>query len=212
GGVGARAAGSGAGAPAGSLPSGSRRSRWRSSAFFASSEFSCGGSSERSRRAFDAPARAACLGGHRSGFRRISVMKERPAVAYFLALGAAILYGVSDFAGGLASRKKTTLVVFFFAQAAGLVALATIQALLPAATPTRTDVLWGAAAGFTGGVGVALLYHALAIGAMAVVAPTTAVCAVAIPVVISVLLGERPSPLGIAGIALAIGAIILVSH
>jgi len=139
-------------------------------------------------------------------------MKERPAVAYFLALGAAILYGVSDFAGGLASRKKTTLVVFFFAQAAGLVALATIQALLPAATPTRTDVLWGAAAGLTGGVGVALLYHALAIGAMAVVAPTTAVCAVAIPVVISVLLGERPSPLGIAGIALAIGAIILVSH
>lgn len=133
-------------------------------------------------------------------------------MAYFLALGAAILYGVSDFAGGLAARKKTTLVVFFIAQAAGLIALAMIQALLPAATPTRADVLWGAAAGLTGGVGVALLYHALAIGAMAVVAPTTAVCAVAIPVLISVLLGERPSPLGAAGIALAIAAIILVSR
>jgi drug/metabolite transporter (DMT)-like permease len=59
---------------------------------------------------------------------------------------------------------------------------------------------------------VALLYRALAIGIMAVVAPTTAVCAVAIPVVVSVLLGERPMPLAVAGIALGIVSIVLVSR
>src|SRR5690348_11288935 len=84
--------------------------------------------------------------------------------------------------------------------------------LLPQAAPTRVDLLWGAAAGLTGGIGVALLYHALAIGTMAVVAPTTAVCAVAIPVVVSVLLGERPVPLAVAGIALGIVSIVLVSQ
>jgi drug/metabolite transporter (DMT)-like permease len=47
---------------------------------------------------------------------------------------------------------------------------------------------------------------------MAVVAPTTAVCAVAIPVVVSVLLGERPGPLAVAGILLGVGSIVLVSQ
>src|SRR5206468_4615563 len=47
---------------------------------------------------------------------------------------------------------------------------------------------------------------------MAVVAPTTAVCAVAIPVVVSVLLGERPVPLAVAGIALGMVSIVLVSQ
>lgn len=84
--------------------------------------------------------------------------------------------------------------------------------LLPRASPSRPDLLWGVSAGLTGGIGVALLYRALAIGTMAVVAPTTAVCAVAIPVVVSVLLGERPVPLAIAGIALGIGSIVLVSQ
>jgi uncharacterized membrane protein len=84
--------------------------------------------------------------------------------------------------------------------------------LLPYASPSRADLLWGGVAGLTGGVGVALLYRALAIGTMAVVAPTTAVCAVTIPVAVSVLLGERPLPLAIAGIVLGIVSIVLVSR
>ena len=58
-----------------------------------------------------------------------------------------------------------------------------------------------------GGVGVTLLYRALAVGRMAVVAPTTAVCAVMIPVVTDVVLGERLAPLTMLGIALAIGVV-----
>jgi drug/metabolite transporter (DMT)-like permease len=56
------------------------------------------------------------------------------------------------------------------------------------------------------------LYRALAIGIMAVVAPTTALCAVALPVLVAVLLGERPAPLAVAGIALGIASIVLVSR
>src|SRR6266850_5607587 len=116
-------------------------------------------------------------------------------MAYLLALGSALLYGAGDFTGGLASRRAGTIPVVFLSQLSGLLALALLLPMLPAASPSRADLLWGAAAGLTGGIGVALLYRALAIGIMAVVAPTTAVCAVAIPVLVSVLLGERPVPL-----------------
>jgi drug/metabolite transporter (DMT)-like permease len=47
---------------------------------------------------------------------------------------------------------------------------------------------------------------------MAVVAPTTAVCAVAIPVLVAMLLGERPGALGVGGILLGILSIVLVSQ
>jgi len=133
-------------------------------------------------------------------------------VAYLLAIGSAVLYGAADFTGGLTTRRASTIPVVLLSQAAGLIMLALIMPVLPHASPTRADVLWGAAAGLTGGVGVALLYHALATGTMAVVAPTTAVCAVAIPVVVSVLLGERPMPLAVAGIALGMVSIVLVSQ
>jgi drug/metabolite transporter (DMT)-like permease len=63
-----------------------------------------------------------------------------------------------------------------------------------------------------GGGGVALLYRALATAAMSIVAPVTAVCALAVPVVVGVALGERPHTLAVAGIALAVVAIALVSR
>jgi len=133
-------------------------------------------------------------------------------VAYLLAIGSAVLYGAADFTGGLTTRRASTIPVVLLSQATGLVLLALLVPLLPPASPAGADLLWGAAAGLTGGIGVALLYHALAIGTMAVVAPTTAVCAVAIPVVVSVLLGERPLPLAVAGIALGMISIVLVSQ
>ncbi len=130
---------------------------------------------------------------------------------YLWALGSAVLYGAADFTGGLATRRASTIPIVFLSQLSGLVSLLLLLPLLEAATPTRLDMVWGVVAGFTGGVGVALLYRALSIGTMAVVAPTTAVCAVTIPVVVSVFLGERPAPLAVLGIVLGVVSIVLVS-
>jgi drug/metabolite transporter (DMT)-like permease len=131
---------------------------------------------------------------------------------YLLALGSALLYGAADFTGGLATRRFATIPVVVLSQLSGLIFLLLLLPLLPDAAPSRGDMLWGAIAGVTGSIGVALLYRALAIGTMAVVAPTTAVCAVAIPVLVSVLLGERPAPIAAAGIGLGIVSIVLVSR
>jgi drug/metabolite transporter (DMT)-like permease len=84
--------------------------------------------------------------------------------------------------------------------------------LLPSSSATRDDFVWGTAAGFAGGIGVALLYRALATGSMAIVAPITAVCAVTVPVAAAIAFGDRPGAGASAGIALAILAIVLVSQ
>jgi drug/metabolite transporter (DMT)-like permease len=133
-------------------------------------------------------------------------------VYLLLAIGSAVLYGAADFTGGLVSRRTATIPVVIISQASGLGLLLLILPLLPDASVSRSDLLWGAGAGLAGGVGVALLYRALAIGRMSVVAPTTAVCAVVIPVAVSLLLGERPAPLAVLGILLGIVSIVLVSR
>ena len=131
---------------------------------------------------------------------------------YFLALTSAALYGAADFLGGVASKSLSTTIVVAIAQASGLVVLLAAIGLLPPADPAGTDLAYGAAAGLAGTVGVGLLYRALAIGVMGVVAPITAVCAVAIPVLFSVVRGARPGLLVVAGILLALVAIVLVSQ
>jgi uncharacterized membrane protein len=129
-----------------------------------------------------------------------------------LALASAAFYGAGDFLGGIASKRADAVVVTFVAQAAGLVLLALLLPLLPSSSPVPSDYLWGAAAGVAGSGGVALLYRALAIGTMSIVAPITAVCAAAVPVLVALMLGERPGVYAGAGIVLAAAAIVLLSR
>ena len=135
-----------------------------------------------------------------------------PVTPHLLALASALLYGSGDFLGGLSTRRAPMLLVVALGQAAGLGALLALLAVMPSATASIPDLMWGAAAGVFGGVGVGLLYRALAVGTMSVVAPTTAVCAVVVPVLAGVLLGERPGTQALAGIGLAVVSILLVSQ
>ena len=129
-----------------------------------------------------------------------------------LALLSAATYGAADFLGGLAARRAGAIAIVVVSQFAGLIALLVALPLLPPASPAASDWMWGAAAGVAGGTGVALLYRALAMTSMAIAAPITAVCAVAVPVAVSMALGERPGTGPLAGIALALVSIVLVSQ
>ena len=133
-------------------------------------------------------------------------------MVYILALLSAALYGAADFIGGSASRRASMFAVVTLSQCSGLVALLLALPFLPPASPTAADLAWGAAAGLAGSLGVGLLYRALAIGTMGVVAPTTSVCAVVIPVLVGSLLGDRPGTVVATGIALAIVAIVLLGQ
>ncbi len=133
-------------------------------------------------------------------------------MAYVLALISAISYGAADFVGGLTARRASTLTIVFISHCAGLLILGALLPVLPAADVSGADLAWGVAAGVAGSTGVALLYRALAIGTMAIVAPATALCAVIIPVLADVLGGARLGLRVSGGIALAMLAIALVSQ
>ena len=129
-----------------------------------------------------------------------------------LALASAVLYGSADFFGGLTARRANTIATVVWSQFAGLVLLLLALPFLPSATVSSRDWIWGFVAGFSGGIGVAFLYRALAVGTMAVVAPTTAVIAAMIPVLFAFAIGERLRPLTFLGVGLALLAIFLVSR
>jgi uncharacterized membrane protein len=124
-----------------------------------------------------------------------------------LALGAAVFYGAADFLGGIATRRATTVATVLTTQGAGLLMLLACSPLMLEQGMSRRDVLFGVLAGLTGSIGVALLYKALAIGPMSVVAPVTAVCAVIVPLVVGLLQGDSIAAAAAIGVAVAIAAI-----
>lgn len=75
----------------------------------------------------------------------------------------------------------------------------------------RAGLSWGAAAGLSGGIGVALLYRGLARGAMVVVAPVTAAGAACVPALYGFASGEAATPGRLGGVALALVAIVVLS-
>ena len=128
-----------------------------------------------------------------------------------LALVAAASYGVSDFIGGLASRRVAALRVVLISYP---VSLLMVLAVAPFAggEVTRSAVLWGAASGVAGGLAVWWFYLALADGPMSVVSPLTAILVAGIPVGVGFATGERPGVLAATGIVLALIAVVLVSR
>ena len=131
-------------------------------------------------------------------------------MAVLLALGSAVVYGTSDFLGGLASRKASVFGVVAFSQLAGLLALLTLLPLLGGPVGLG-DLAWGAAGGIVGATGLVIFFRTLARGVMSVIAPVTAVTAAAVPVLVGLAEGNRIGVLAGAGIVLALVAVVLVS-
>ena len=127
-----------------------------------------------------------------------------------LALVSALLYGLSDFVGGLVSRRVSAWPAAVVGQLSSTVCTAAV-ALFLTGDPTPAHLAWGALAGVGAGTGTAFLYRGLSSGRMGVVAPVSAVGAAIVPVAVGALGGERPGALMWLGIVLAIPAIWLIS-
>jgi drug/metabolite transporter (DMT)-like permease len=77
--------------------------------------------------------------------------------------------------------------------------------------PPREDALAAIGAGLAGCVGLAALYGGLAIGAMAIVAPVSALSPI-IPLTADVVQGNRPGTVAVVGIAVALAGLVLLSR
>lgn len=131
-------------------------------------------------------------------------------MAVVLGLLAAIAYGASDFIGGHTSARANPWPVVAWGQLVALLGMAIALPFLPGHVGAGT-VLWGLLAGVGSGVGSIALYRGLSTARMNVVAPLSGVVAAAIPVLVGLATGERPHALALAGVVLALGAIVLVS-
>jgi drug/metabolite transporter (DMT)-like permease len=132
-------------------------------------------------------------------------------MAALLALSAAVAYGVGDFLGGVAARRVPPSAVVLWSHVVGLGMLVALAPLVGGDLTPRSLAV-GAGAGLLGGVGVTLFYRGLAVGTMSVVAPIAALLSAAVPVVVGLGAGERPSTSALAGIGLALGAVVLISR
>ncbi len=131
-----------------------------------------------------------------------------PAVV--LALAAAALWGTGDFLGGVTTRRLQVLVVLLWSQ---LVGLAGVAVWIAATSPTRpgSGILYAVGAGVAGAIGLGCLYRGMAIGAMGIVAPISAISPV-VPLTVSVVRGDSPAPVQWVGILLALAGVVLVSR
>ena len=129
-----------------------------------------------------------------------------------LGLIAAGTWGGSDFVGGIGARRAPALLVVASGHiVSGLFLLAWCLGIhLP--LPAWHPLLYAIAGGFEGSLALAIFYRALAMGAMGLTAALTGVLTALVPVVFSMLYEGLPSLLTMAGLALGLAAIWLITH
>ena len=132
-------------------------------------------------------------------------------LAFALSLASSVSWGVSDFLGGLQSRRIHVLAVVLVSQAFGLLfALAALPLLADRGLPPAMLAI-AFAGGCTGAVGVIAFYRGMAIGAISIVSPIAGL-GVAVPVVVGLARGDEPAAVQLAGLVLAVGAVALIGY
>lgn len=131
-------------------------------------------------------------------------------MSVLLAVLSSLTWGSADFLGGLLSRRRPAYAVVAGSQGCGLIAAVVVAVATRAWTAPGGWAPWAVAAGLCGSAGLLCFYAALGSGVMGVVSAVAALGAL-VPVLMGVLLGDRPSLLALFGIALAVAGAVAAS-
>ena len=132
-------------------------------------------------------------------------------LAALLALTASFLWGTSDFIGGYESRRSTVWAVALVSQVVALATGLVILAVAAPAGPTSAELIAPIVAGIAITLSALAEYRAMELAEMSVVAPIFAGAAI-VPVAWGLAVGDQPGIVQIAGMALTIGGIVLISR
>ena len=128
-----------------------------------------------------------------------------------LGLASSVAWGITDFLGGLQSRRMSALAVLLVTQPLGL-ALGLLAALAFAdGMPERSDALLGVIAGVVIVSALAAFYRGMAIGPVSIVAVLASLGAV-VSLVGGLVQGDDPAALQLVGSVVAIVGVVLVSR
>ena len=131
--------------------------------------------------------------------------------AVFYGLACAVVWGAGDFSGGMAVKRTNPYGAVIAAHVVSLIMLLTLAAVTGEALPPTRDLLWGCVAGVGGGIGLALLYSALASGQMSIASPVSALVAAGLPVLFGAFSDGLPHTATLSGFVLALAAVWVIS-
>lgn len=128
-----------------------------------------------------------------------------------LALLASLMFGIGDFIGGSKSRVIPVLVVILCAQVVGFVWIGTVLLIADDPMPDTRQITMAVLSALCGTTGLLCFFRAMAVGKMSVVVPIAATAAV-VPVIVGIATGDRPSPLQVAGMVVALTGVVMASR
>jgi drug/metabolite transporter (DMT)-like permease len=128
-----------------------------------------------------------------------------------LALAASFCWGVGDFIGGSKSRVLPVLVVLVCSQLVGLLWIGAVALIAQDPVPGVREIALAAASALAGTAGLVCFFRAIAVGKMSLVVPIAATAAV-VPVIVGVATGDRPGPLQVVGMVVALAGAVMASR
>lgn len=132
-------------------------------------------------------------------------------LAFAISLASAFSWGVSDFLGGLTSRRLPVLAVLAVSQPAGLVLIAVMIVVFGADPISADKFALAALAGAASLGGLWAFYAAMAMGTVSVVAPIASL-GVVVPVAVGLARGDSPAAIQLIGLAPAIAGVVILSY
>jgi drug/metabolite transporter (DMT)-like permease len=132
-------------------------------------------------------------------------------LGFAISLASAASWGVSDFLGGLTSRRLPVLAVLAVSQPAGLVLIALTILILGADPISADNFAIAALAGAASLGGLWAFYAAMAMGTVSVVAPIASL-GVVVPVAVGLARGDSPAAIQLIGLVPAIAGVAILSY
>jgi drug/metabolite transporter (DMT)-like permease len=125
---------------------------------------------------------------------------------------SAASWGGSDFVGGVGARRAPAMLVVASGHIFSLIVMLALCLGMRVALPGSHYLFFAALGGFEGSLALAIFYRALAMGAMGLTATLTGLLTALVPVLFSLFQIGLPAPLTLAGLALGLVAIWLITH
>jgi drug/metabolite transporter (DMT)-like permease len=138
-------------------------------------------------------------------------LNQANLIGGLIAIASALTWGVGDYTGGVASARINAFKVLALAAFAAAVSLLVAMLAHGESWPSIVSIGWSIVAGFSGAIGTVSLYQALAVGRASLVAPTSAVVSIIIPLIVGSLTQGIPSAAKFIGLLCGLAGITLVT-